>query len=524
MEGGGAGPSSEQAALALLQAVLRRDEAAVRAALAAGAPLAFNGVGALHIEALADWAEGVRLLLDAGETHTGRAPRCAQAVHAQPAPLVNCPRRVPSLSAGAKLDVHESFGYRDEEAAAPLGLTAGQEAALGESWMVRTPLQVAILSGAASAAAALLAAETRAEQDRPIFRHSSQYFSLLPALAQRTAKEAGATAAEEAVPAALQQMCSVPAGGLPPGHAARDAYTSAVQLAFPPAPARAPGPVPPRWDWLLQHLLQLHTSGQLGAEHATAVASAVDALARLSAEDPRAEAAAVQWLRVPAAAGLTPPQLDSMLQQGLAGEALSALLAHPAARQALLERAQVRPCDQRAAAPISLVATAASTELPEVLDAVLAAGGAVTLNDVNLLATARGWASNPGALALLLSRGVPPVPVEAPAGQEVPWGVCPIYAVLQMVNDELAYVSLMLCCIWVLCRSVAGRTASRRRLRYVCAASCQASHCCLPFLHTGVDGRRGRSSRGGRRAGAAHQGSAHDRNAGRRRCAGGRLC
>ncbi len=59
-----------QDAHALLQAVLRRDEAAVRAALAAGAPLMLHGVTALHAAALADWGSGVPLLLAAGEMHS----------------------------------------------------------------------------------------------------------------------------------------------------------------------------------------------------------------------------------------------------------------------------------------------------------------------------------------------------------------------------------------------------------------------------------------------------------------------
>lgn len=53
----------------LIQAVLRRDEAAVRAALAAGAPLALHGVTALHAAALSDCSSVVPLLVDAGEPH-----------------------------------------------------------------------------------------------------------------------------------------------------------------------------------------------------------------------------------------------------------------------------------------------------------------------------------------------------------------------------------------------------------------------------------------------------------------------
>lgn len=59
----------EHKELLLLQAVppvLRRDEAAVQAALAAAALLRLHGVSALHIAALADWGSGVQMLLGAG--------------------------------------------------------------------------------------------------------------------------------------------------------------------------------------------------------------------------------------------------------------------------------------------------------------------------------------------------------------------------------------------------------------------------------------------------------------------------
>lgn len=57
----------QQPALELLRAVLRRDEAAVRAAVAARCPLSFNGVTALHAAALADWGAIVPTLVAAGE-------------------------------------------------------------------------------------------------------------------------------------------------------------------------------------------------------------------------------------------------------------------------------------------------------------------------------------------------------------------------------------------------------------------------------------------------------------------------
>lgn len=66
----------QQAALELLQAVLRRDEAAVRAAVAARSPLAFHGVTALHMAALADWGAIVPVLVAAGELQRDQTGAC----------------------------------------------------------------------------------------------------------------------------------------------------------------------------------------------------------------------------------------------------------------------------------------------------------------------------------------------------------------------------------------------------------------------------------------------------------------
>ncbi|PRW61551.1 phosphatase 1 regulatory subunit 16A isoform X1 [Chlorella sorokiniana] len=156
----------EHKAVALLQAVLRGDEAAVHAALASGAPLKLDGLTALHAAALADWGSGVPLL----------------------------------LAAGAELDACTDFGHSDEvesaklSSLAQLGLAAGQVAALGKWFYRRTPLEVAVAAGAAAAAEALLSAGA-----------SSAVFETLLDLAKRTAVQPGATAAA-AVQEAVQRM------------------------------------------------------------------------------------------------------------------------------------------------------------------------------------------------------------------------------------------------------------------------------------------------------------------------------
>lgn len=57
--------ANDSAAPRLLKAVLRHEEADVRAALAAGAPLAFEGVGGFRAAALANWGSVVPLLSSA---------------------------------------------------------------------------------------------------------------------------------------------------------------------------------------------------------------------------------------------------------------------------------------------------------------------------------------------------------------------------------------------------------------------------------------------------------------------------
>lgn len=53
-------------ALALLHAIADCDEEAVREALAAGSPLEWKGLSALHLAVLCDWPELVPLLVSRG--------------------------------------------------------------------------------------------------------------------------------------------------------------------------------------------------------------------------------------------------------------------------------------------------------------------------------------------------------------------------------------------------------------------------------------------------------------------------
>lgn len=87
-----------------------------------------------------------------------------------------------------------------------------------------------------------------------------------------------------------------------------------------------------------------------------------------------------------------------------------------------------------------MVAAAAATERPEALDAVLAAGGTITLDDVKQLVKEQGWTA-PRGLALLLSRGAPPVPADVPPGMVVPWKACPVYSLLESFYKEQDGVS-----------------------------------------------------------------------------------
>ncbi len=302
-------------------------------------------------------------------------------------------------------------------------------------------------SGAAGAAAALLSAGASLAPragDSTFFQPPTVFRKLID-LAESTAVQSGATAAA-AVPAAVQRMAELLlAQGLPPGGPAIGAHKAAVQLTHPDPPTSdVDEPQPPPCDWMLHHLLQMHTSGQLGRDYAPAVAAALQALLDHAAEEPGLEAAAAQWLSVPAAADIEAHRLKflgcRLLQQGVAGEALSALLALPAVREALQAAAGTPLRDWMNARHLkSLVASAAAGGRPEALDAVLAAGGTITLNDVNWFA-GMGERQSPQGLALLLSRGVPLVPADVPPGQVVWWSACPVYALLQGFCDQLDLV------------------------------------------------------------------------------------
>lgn len=400
------------------------------------------------------------------------------------------------MAAGAELDALTDLGHNEKEQAerlAPLHLAAGQAAALGKWSLHKTALEVAVTAGAAGAAAALLAAGASIAvqvQWGFLLQHQT-VFGELPALAWRKAKEPGADA-----PAALQQMAAaLLSRGLPAGPAADTAHSVAVELAYPYTPVDGSPGCPP-CPWLLQHLLQLHISGQLGAAYAPAVEAALLKLIGRSETHPISEAAAAQWLNMPAAASLSVDRLQylgcQLLKRGLAGEALAALLALPTAPEALQQHAQEHLRDWMNARHMrSLVAGAAATERPEVLDAVLAAGGTITLNDVNALATNQGWVA-PRALPLMLSRGVPPVPANVPPVQVVPWSSCPIYALLECFPEKQGEASCCSTapashsCLIGGCHSL--RHGGARQL----SGSCCKWHCsrdALTALRAGLGGR-----------------------------------
>lgn len=379
-----------------------------------------------------------------------------------------CPIGCPSTCiccAGAEFDAPVALGYDADVTAAQmaaLGLTATQAAALGGRLDRRTALHVAVATGSVEAAGALLCAgaSLAPQTFSPIYQPT--VFRDLLHLTEVTAVEPGDAAA--AVPAAVQRMASVLlAHGLPPGAASSKAHETAVKLAYPKPPhgGGAAQPQPPPCGWMLQHLLQMHTSGQLGSAHAAAVADVVEALTEHAAGEPGVEAVVAQWLSVPAAADIEAHRLGCrLLEQGVAGEALSALLAQPGAAAALQQRASECVFDSlNIAFRPSLVASAAASERSEALDAVFAAGGTVTLNDINRFSVLR-WRS-PQGLALLLNRGVPPVTIESPPGQVFPWSACPIYTLLQGFSHK-----------WVLVR----HNSTCCGLRYRCCARPMRQH------------------------------------------------
>lgn len=281
------------------------------------------------------------------------------------------------------------------------------------------------------------------------------------------------------------------------GDSMKSCHESAVWLAFP---ERGEEPCP----WLLDRLLRLHNSGELGATQEAA--QSVDALLHCLLPDyleptdaGSLDAAVAQWLRVPAAQHLGGDTLVRLARQTfqhrLTAAALPALLQLEGMRDVLLQEAQGSPAVHahstfKSPPYATLVAAAASTGQPQALDAVLAAGGTLTLQAVtevveNVSKFYDSPESSQATLRLLLSRHAPPVPAEVPdVGAAI--RVCPLYSALCQFGSDCELVSAALL-------PASGRPPPQPCMTVTVAGSAAAagmrapsSLASLPVLHLGL--------------------------------------
>jgi len=330
------------------------------------------------------------------------------------------------------------------------------------------PVEVAVACGAAGTAHQLVTAGASC----------LEAFEALTTLAERLAGAAGgwdSAAAVAEVPPAVQRMAAaLLADGLPAGEPAAAVHKVAVNLAYP----RRRGEwsfvddVFPPCPWLLKHLLQLHTSGQLAPAAACAPA-VLRLLFKLAQRErgPAANASLLQWLKVPAVAALPAGDLRHLCLPLCHAPRLGPL-------QAVLQREDVqqelRDGVQDGVEPAELVLNAAQSSSTAVLDALLAAGASIGMGAVaHLVQHSRGADGGLSALQLVLSRGVPAVPPEGPLD------ACPIYLILEGWRDRQQAVGGPSFCVWdepgCLCAAVGwvGFTA------YVLAWEPQAAACTL---------------------------------------------
>ena len=312
-----------------------------------------------------------------------------------------------------------------------------------------TPLQLAVRCGAAAAAAALLSAGAAA----------AGAFAQLLSLATWKSEQLGLQAAATAVPQLVQDVAEALLHAPLHGLAAAEAHGIAAQLAFPHRQRGSP----PACTWLLQLLLTLQQELQL-AEPAAAVRAAWENLLVCPDHNGKLDVTLAAWLSLPAVAGMPANRLVDAFQK-LCDRGMAAAV------RVLLALAPVQALLQAEALPITwggrlggpatvpLVSAAAfaaaRTSVDNVLDAALAAGGAVTLPAILVAAQ---HALNParkegvGALRLLLSRGRPPLPVldcaalpgwpNQPDVERSAFSACPILATLQHVYAGMDMVRL----------------------------------------------------------------------------------
>lgn len=356
-----------------------------------------------------------------------------------------------------------------------LGLSDEQRGALKARDSKCPPLWLAVQLGACDAAAALLAAGADLAPpscDWQAPRGAQSAWGALTVLAAAESAAAGTpgpAAASESVPEAVQRMATLLLEARPlSGPSMVACHKAAIELAFPRDPPRPGGYALPRerapaCPWLLDRLLQLHSSGAvfMAETAAPSVEALLTHLLRNHSADRAGstaglDALVVQWLRIPAAQRLGSRSLASLgrliCQRDLTAVALPALLQLKAVRQALREDAQRLLLDSDSErlsdGAHSLVAAAAATGQAQALDAVLAAGGAVTLQALSAVISRSGvWLNSwldaersLSALRLLLSRHVPPVPAAVPdTGSAIL--ACPIYALLDAYDYDEGEVS-----------------------------------------------------------------------------------
>ncbi len=351
------------------------------------------------------------------------------------------------------------------------------DAALPDYRGNKTPLVVAVCCGAVSTASALLAAGAGIE---------GAYRQLVQ-LAGRQTEQLGPQAAAAAVPALVQQCAAALfAAPLPNGPALEEAFTAAAELAFPHG---APEARRPDCPWLLEQLLQLHRTSSVDAAHDSVLAACKALVSRpkfATVDHSALSSAIAAWISLPAAGSFGHEALTHIFTQVCENSLtalLPVLLALPRMREALQAEAKqpVALGGPEADNAAPLVYGAASVGCIEVLDTVLAAGGAVTLNSVRWAATRY----NATALQLLLRRGRPPVPLDGNAIFPPPalvrnrgFAACPIYAVLDEFARDLDEVR------WAVCQGFQPTCfRTNEILSWVLACAVRQQFCGQPCVH-----------------------------------------
>ena len=330
-----------------------------------------------------------------------------------------------------------------------------------------TPLWVAVACGSADAAEQLMKAGA----------YETGMFTGLVTVAKRANRPqaerhnsgAGSGSNVEAVQTLVRRGAeALLSRGLPPGRLAEEAHRAAVMLAHP---ATWTEPGLPACPWLLQHLLRLHTSGQLGG---AAYASAVGQV--LVSSQPVDDAALVPWLGVPAAAAL-PREVLAICTTEMCSKGRERCLAALLAREEVQQAVQQPGPGYGQSVGTRAILAAASAGHGACIDALLAAGAQITMATIqqcitNCVCSPSNYSHSACSLELLLRRTRPPVPFEGASLTS-----CPIYYLLDSKHtlDDMVVCPL----VWFLWQSPESR-ADRR----LADASWKSTHGCQSmFVH-----------------------------------------